>query len=144
MTTKKLWEHESSGVLHSCKSSDTSPFATPCTERVAQKRRALVSDRNPTLPQYVYHLYTSIQEDDRLPPIFQLQRTYAQSELANLDASSWLIERLRSHDVIPSYWEDKEYFEKTDRKCQKFGTLPVLSQIWKVSYSAWTVEERLY
>ena len=118
-------------------------FAEPYSESGAKKRREIVLQRDPSIPKYVYHLYTSLQEDERLPPIIQFRRTYAQYELANQDALSWVLEqhRIRGSD---SYLEDTDYSTQSEGKCAMFSTSPADSEKWCCSYSSWTVEDLLY
>ena len=119
------------------------PFAQEYSEHGAKKRRELVSDRDPSTPKYIYQLYTSVQEDERHPPIVQFRRSYAQHELASEDALSWLLEqhRMRGSD---RYLEDTEYGMEWRGKCAKFSTIPADIGKWHRSYSAWTVEDLLY
>jgi hypothetical protein len=119
------------------------PFAQEYSERGAKKRRELVSDRDPSTPKYIYQLYTSIQEDERHPPIVQFRRSYAQHELASEDALSWLLEQHRMWGS-DRYLEDVEYGKEWEGKCAKFSTSPTDIVKWHRSYSAWTVEDLLY
>lgn len=119
------------------------PFAQEYSERGAKKRRELVSDRDPSTPTYIYQLYTSIQEDERHPPIVQFRRSYAQHELASEDALSWLLEQHRMWGS-DRYLEDVEYGKEWEGKCAKFSTSPTDIVKWHCSYSAWTVEDLLY
>jgi hypothetical protein len=119
------------------------PFAEEYSERGAKKRMELVSDRDPSTPKYVYQLYTSMQEDERHPPIVQFRRSYAQHELASEDALSWLLEQ---HRIWGSdrYLEDTDYNMEWEGRCAKFSTIPADIGKWHRSYSAWTVEDLLY
>jgi hypothetical protein len=123
----------------------SSPLAPPFAPQGAELREKFVAARHPGTPRVIYHLYTTLPRSRQLAPGPYLQRTYASTDVACLDALGWLYEqhRQQERDVILCHYDDEEYKEALYKKCYKMFTVLVQARKWGKTFTVWATEELL-
>jgi hypothetical protein len=132
-------------------------LAPPHSDTAAGERAQLVEARDAATPESVYQLYISVQrQGERLRTPHRL-RCYANNELANHDALSWIVEQ---HKLVEEQFHedfhknggtatayhvfDEQFHAYSGDRCVKYTTTWNQCLKWGRRYSVWTVEEILY
>jgi len=138
-TTSRTGQRRSARSKHRSQRNDSSPSFMD-----AELRKRLADQRNPNAPQFVYHLYVTIQfeGDPIFPPC--LLRTYVSHPLASYDALCWVLEeQWKAGAQFSSCTMDYRYDAESQGRCRRYCTDPRLrSQLGK-EFTAWTTEDRL-
>jgi hypothetical protein len=130
-------------------------LAPPHSDTAAAERAQLVEARDAATPESVYQLYISVQLQGERPTPHRL-RSYANNELANHDALSWIVEQHKIKEQFHNGFHnnggtatayhafDEEFHAYSGDRCVKYATTWNQSLKWGRRYSVWTVEEILY